>query len=133
MCSICQEIVRFGRDYLLNKMKKASSYNLGPLEQEVMECIWHTGKCAVSDVYDCLKQRKQIAYTTLMTIMTRLAEKGFLSRELVGKSYLYSPVESKNQTIKNIISKVMESVVDKFGFEAIAYFSEELEKFPKKK
>lgn len=107
--------------------------NLGPLEQEVMECIWNSEKSTVSDVYECLKKDRQIAYTTVMTIMTRLTEKGFLSRKLIGKSYLYSPKQNKNETIKNTVAKVIESIVNKFGSEAVAYFSEELEKFPKNK
>jgi len=113
-----------------NFIYRSRTYNLGPLEQEIMECIWSIGNCTVSDIYQCLIQRRQIAYTTIMTIMTRLTEKRFLSRKFIGKSYLYSPIDSKSKTLRNTVFKVIEVMINRFGSEAVAYFAEELEKFP---
>ena len=105
-----------------------TSYNLGPLEQEVMDCIWKEKEVTVSDIHACLKKRRKIAYTTVMTIMTRLAEKGFLARKMEGKAYVYTPKKTKEQTAKGVVKKIVNSLVDQYGQEAVTAFTDELKK-----
>lgn len=106
-----------------------TSYDLGPLEQEVMNCLWQDKEASVRDVQNCLKKSRKIAYTTVMTIMARLTEKGFLKRKLKGKAYIYSPKKSKEQTAKNAIEKIVNSLVEQYGREAISAFTDELKKY----
>ncbi|KKQ52354.1 hypothetical protein A2865_00310 [Candidatus Woesebacteria bacterium RIFCSPHIGHO2_01_FULL_39_17] len=105
-----------------------TSYNLGPLEQEVMDCIWKEKEVTVSDIHACLKKRRKIAYTTVMTIMTRLTEKGFLTRKMEGKAYIYSPKKTKEQTAKGVVKKIVNSLVDQYGHEAVTAFTDELKR-----
>ena len=105
-----------------------TSYNLGPLEQEVMDCLWKEKSISVSGIHQCLQKKRKIAYTTVMTIMTRLTEKGFLIRKMEGKAYLYSPKKSKEQTAKNVIKKIVNSLVDQYGHEAVTAFTDELKR-----
>lgn len=111
---------------------KANNYNLGPLELEIMECIWEKGDSTVSDIHSCLTKKREIAYTTVMTIMMRLWQKNYLKRTKDGKNYIYTPKKTKDQTIKNTVSQVLESLISKFGIEAVAYFSDEVEKYEKR-
>lgn len=111
---------------------KLINYNLGPLELEVMEYIWSKNNCSVSDTHNYLISKRAIAYTTVMTIMMRLWQKGYLKRIKKGKTYLYSYKKNKDQTIKSSISKLIEGFASKFGIEAIAYFTEEIEKYEKR-
>ncbi len=104
-----------------------NSYNLGPLEQEVMDCVWREESVSVRDVHSCLKKSRKIAYTTVMTIMTRLTDKGFLMRKRQGKAFFYSPKKTKEQTAKTMIRRIIDSLVDQFGEEAVIAFSDELE------
>lgn len=110
-----------------------TTYNLGPLEQEVMDCAWRDEEVSVRDVYSCLKGKRKIAYTTVMTIMSRLTEKGFLSRKKQGKAFLYFPKKTKEQAAKTMIGKIVNSLVDQFGEEAVVAFSDELEHKKRKK
>ena len=105
-----------------------TTYNLGPLEQEVMDCLWDEKNLSVSNVHNCLKLKRKIAYTTVMTIMMRLVDKGFLTRSLEGKAYLYSPKKSKEQTAKGVIKKFVNSLVDQYGQEAVTAFTDELKR-----
>lgn len=109
------------------------SYNLGPLEKEVMDCVWREKAVSVREVRSCLKKSRKIAYTTVMTIMTRLADKGFLTRKKRGKAYLYSPKKTKEQAAKKMVGKIIDSLVDQFGEEAVIAFSDELELKKQKK
>lgn len=106
-----------------------ATYNLGPLEQEVMDCVWAEENVSVREIYVCLKKRRRIAYTTVMTIMMRLTEKGFLTRKLEGKAYIYSPKKSKEQTAKNVVKRIINSLVDQYGKEAVTAFTDELKRY----
>src|SRR3990167_9524423 len=104
------------------------SYNLGPLEQEAMDCLWEEKNASVSDVHQCLQKKHKIAYTTIMTIMMRLTEKGFLTRKMEGKAYIYSPKKTKEQTAKGVVKKIVNSLVDQYGHEAVTAFTDELKR-----
>lgn len=110
-----------------------STYTLGPLEQEVMDCAWREEVVSVKDVHSCLKKSRKIAYTTVMTIMTRLTEKGLLTRNKQGKAFFYSPKKTREQTVKTMIGKIIDSLVDQFGEEAVVAFSDELKLKKRKK
>ncbi len=106
----------------------ARSFSLGPLEREVMGCLWGSQGETVRDVHGCLRENRKIAYTTVMTVMTRLTKKGYLGRKIKGKAYVYSPIRTKKQTARVIVGRAVSSLVDQFGEEAIVAFSDEVDK-----
>ena len=115
-------------------MNKDYGKVLGTLETEVMEIIWHAEKpISVSEVVTLLKQKREIAYTTVMTIMMRLSEKGLLKRTPSGKAYLYKPAVSKDAFLTRISRQIIKNIVSTFGDTAIAHFAKELESVPENK
>jgi predicted transcriptional regulator len=95
---------------------------LGPLEAEVMNIVWHAGEpITVRQLLDRLnKGRKpKLAYTTAMTVMSRLADKGALTRRRQGRGYVYEA------TVTDTAGIAVRQVVREFGDEAIAHFVEE--------
>lgn len=67
---------------------------LGELERAVMEVLWQTDAAlSVRDVHAALADR-DLAYTTVMTVLDRLAKKGICSRELEGRAWLYRPART---------------------------------------
>jgi predicted transcriptional regulator len=68
----------------------------GDLEAAVMERLWSYHRAAnVREVLDDLRQDRELAYTTVMTVMDKLHRKGWLRRTRVGRAYLYEPVASR--------------------------------------
>ncbi len=68
----------------------------GELEKAVMDRLWSYGRPAsVRQVLGDLRQRRVIAYTTVMTVMDKLHKKGWLRRRMVGRAYLYEPVAAR--------------------------------------
>src|SRR5680860_1755722 len=65
-----------GSSHHLNTGNEGLGQVLGDLEAEIMECMWDLGSASVRRVHECLQEDRNIAYTTVMTVMTRLAEKG---------------------------------------------------------
>ena len=105
-------------------MKKVS---LGPLEQEVMACIWEKKTCTARDIVDCLSQDREIAYNTVQTIMTRLVEKGLLKRKLEGKTHVYKPAAKQKNILSSLINQTMGSFTGQFGEEALIAFVDGLD------
>ncbi|MEO3870619.1 BlaI/MecI/CopY family transcriptional regulator [Nonomuraea sp. B12E4] len=69
---------------------------LGELESTIMDRMWSNRRPAsVRDVLEDLRREREIAYTTVMTVMDKLHTKGLLRREPVGRAYVYEPISTK--------------------------------------
>ena len=99
-----------------------SRSDFGPLESEVMAAIWSAGgPVAVRKIVDVLNELRAepLAYTTVMTVMSRLTEKEVLSRRKAGRSYLY---EANAPDAAGIAVK---DVLRAYGDVAVAHFVDE--------
>jgi len=99
---------------------------LGDLEAEIMECMWELGSASVREVHECLAEKREIAYTTVMTVMSRLSEKGMLQRTQEGRAYLYAPVESRDAFCTNVVRRVLDGLFGGAGRPVLAHFVENL-------
>lgn len=117
----------------MNK-KQVTGKVLGELESEIMEIIWRQkSPVSVKDVIEILSKRRQIAYTTVMTIMARLVNKGVLVRHLNGPSYLYKPKVTREQFIAKAVHGIFSSAVSTLGEEVLTHFVKEIQKINPKK
>ena len=108
-------------------MKEELSRVLGPLEAEVMQVLWPAGEpLSVRAVMDEMNRGREtpLAYTTVMTVMARLAEKEILTRQLHGRGYLYEPAVPDAATI------AVRNVVRDFGDAAVTGFLDEARSDP---
>lgn len=99
---------------------------LGPLETAVMDRLWKRGSATVRDVVDDIGRSRSLAYTTVMTIMTRLHGKGLLVRERDGKTYVYRPAFTRDEHRARLSREIVRGLVDEFGDVALAHFTAEL-------
>ncbi len=107
---------------------------LGGLEKEIMKTVWMTKRSVtVREVFSVIAQDRSIAYTTVMTIMGRLVNKGLLKRQTVGKAYMYKAAYSKDKFLGKISRQIINNLLSSFGETAIAHFTEELERIPANK
>jgi predicted transcriptional regulator len=100
----------------------------GPLEAEVMRVVWKAdAPVSVRDVLAQLNRRRTplLAYTTVMTVMSRLAGKGVLTREVDGRGYRYAAALPDEAAI------AVREVVRDFGEAAVAQFVDEARADPK--
>ena len=105
--------------------------NLGPLEHQVMDLVWQQKNATVYSVVEQLCQEKKLAYTTVMTVMTRLTKKGVLVREKKGKMFFYKPKEAKNQFIHSLVQTTIQKMISAFGDEALVAFLDETKQLSK--
>jgi predicted transcriptional regulator len=101
--------------------KNKSGGNLGPLEAAVMDAVWAAGEpVAVRAVVDELNSKRDepLAYTTVMTVMGRLAKKGTLRRRKEGRGFLYEASAPDQAGL------AVKEVLDNYGDAAVAHFVE---------
>jgi len=99
---------------------------LGDLEAEVMECVWDLGSASVKDVHRCVLERRDIAYTTVMTVMTRLAEKGLLVRRQEGRAYVYTPSVPKDEFCVDVVKDFVGGLFGQVDRPVLAHFVQSL-------
>lgn len=100
---------------------------LGPLESEIMDVVWNLDEVTVRDVHGSLSERREIAYTTVMTTLGRLADKGFLRRIQDQPAHRYTAVVTREQYAKTTVKSVVDWLVDHFPDPAVAYFVDKVE------
>ena len=82
---------------------------LAPLELDCMNTLWPMGQGTVREIRDSLATRRPRAYTTIMTIMDRLARKGIVERRKVGRAYIYRPNLSAEDARSHALGQVIEN------------------------
>lgn len=77
-----------------------------------MKVVWSRDKATVRDVYEALREKRTIAYTTVMTMMRILEEKGYLKKTLVDRAHVYKPAQRRQQVIAAMVRDFLERVFD---------------------
>ncbi len=106
----------------LRTSRKGIHQVLGDLEADIMELMWRKSPASVREVHESLAEDRSIAYTTVMTVMSRLAEKGLLNREQHGRAYLYVPAQSREEFCSETIDTVMQGLLGGFGEPVLSHF-----------
>jgi predicted transcriptional regulator len=101
---------------------------LGSLELEVMEFMWQAGEATVRQVGKSINRIRPIAYTTVMTVMGHLVDKGLLTRTMEGNRYRYRLTQSKSEFLYQASQRMIRTLVNDFGDLAVAGFLGEISK-----
>jgi len=97
----------------------------GELEAVIMDRLWTWGEAAtVRAVVDDLVGEREIAYTTVMTVMDNLYRKGWLERERQGKAWLYEPTLSREEYSARLMREALDDSGDRET--AFAHFVEQM-------
>ena len=80
-------------------MPRKKSPTLTDLETDIMKTVWQRGKVTVRDVYEALRETRNLAYTTVLTVLGTLTEKGIVHREMRDRTYVYRPRVSHEEAV----------------------------------
>jgi predicted transcriptional regulator len=105
---------------MMAKKNPLRSNPLGNLETDVMGVVWELGRASVQDVKDNLEPHRKLAYTTVMTVMSRLAEKGMLKRQKEGRAYVYTPAASREKVAGSLLRSMVNQLYDGATGRAVA-------------
>ena len=85
---------------------------LTPQELAIMKVIWRLEKATVRDVYEALREKRIVAYTTVMTMMKILEEKGYLKKVRLERAYEYRPARPRHQVVGAMVRDFLDRVFD---------------------
>lgn len=93
-----------------------------------MQAVWNGRDVTVRDVQVALESSRPVAYTTVMTTMGRLADKGFLRRVETQPAHRYSALVAREEYARTAVKSVLDWLVGQFGDPAVAYFVDRVER-----
>jgi BlaI family transcriptional regulator, penicillinase repressor len=83
-----------------------------PLELECLKALWEIGEGNVRAVQQQMEPRKRLAYTTVMTLLERLAKKGGVARRKVGRAFFYTPTIDREAMRRKAIQELADSLFE---------------------
>jgi BlaI family transcriptional regulator, penicillinase repressor len=87
---------------------RRSILDLAPLELDCMNALWRLGEATVRDIHAALATTRPRAYTTIMTILDRLAQKGMVERQKAGRAWVYKAHLSADQARTRAVTRLVE-------------------------
>ena len=94
----------------MNNKRKSPPKKLGELEQVVMEHIWSEGTATAESCRLALAERWSMKDSTARTILRRLEEKGFLTHDVEGRTFIFRPSEPR----QNVAARAVKQIIDRF-------------------
>lgn len=89
---------------------KKSLTPLGETEMEILHHVWELGEATVAEVQQRILADRKVAYTTVMTIMKNLNDKGYLKYRKDGVTYVYSAAQEPENVQFNLVGKLIDKV-----------------------
>ncbi len=85
---------------------------LSDVQLEVMQEVWARGEVTVTDVWQSLQAKREVARNTILTLMDRLEKKGWLSKRAVANAHLYKATVSQKKTMGQVVKNFVETTFD---------------------
>lgn len=77
-----------------------------------MKIVWRHEQATVRDVYETMLETRHVAYTTVMTMMRILEDKGYLKKTMVDRAHVYRPAKPRQQVVGAMVRDFVERVFD---------------------
>ena len=94
-------------------------------ELEIMKVVWKLESATVRQVYETMLKRRQIAYTTVMTMMNILEQKGYLVKDQADRAYVYRPLQPQSQVIRSMVREFVDRVFNGSAEPLVAHLVED--------
>jgi predicted transcriptional regulator len=85
---------------------------LTPQELAIMKVVWTLGTATVRDIYDRLRRRRPVAYTTVLTMMKILEQKGYVKKNRAERAFVYRPARPRQQVLGGMVREFIDRVFD---------------------
>jgi predicted transcriptional regulator len=95
---------------MIHRKKSGPAKGLGELEQAVLEALWLAGDSTAEQCREALQASHPMKDSTVRTVLRRLEEKGYLTHEVRGRTYVYRPSEQR----QSVAARAAKQLVDRF-------------------
>ena len=89
---------------------RPAAATLTPHELDIMKLVWEREEATVRDVYEALRARRRIAYTSVLTMMNVLERKGHLRKRAEGRSFAYQAARPRGQVVRAMVREFVQRV-----------------------
>jgi len=89
-------------------MARRKSPTLTEVELELMDLLWEKGRATVAELVEALPAERPLAYSSVLTMMRILEQKGYVEHEKESRAYIYRPLVDRKQAQKSVISYLLE-------------------------
>jgi len=96
-------------------------------ELEIMKIVWQRGSATVREVYEEMLRHRKIAYTTVMTMMGILEQKGRLKKTEDGRAFVYTPTEPQTKVVGSMVQEFVRRVFNGSAQPLLVHLVENLE------
>lgn len=90
---------------------RGAGHVLGELESAVMEVLWTKSEQTVNEVEERLREKRDIAHTTVLTTLDRMYRKSYLTREKQAKAFVYSPRYTRSEFERTMAQEVLGALI----------------------
>lgn len=84
--------------------------SLSELQLSLMRVLWQRGEASTADVAEALRSERDLAHTTVATLLTRLEKRGLLASRREGRSLLYTPLVSEAEVQRSMVGSLLDSL-----------------------
>ena len=98
-----------------------------------MKVVWRLGEATVRDVYEALREERAIAYTTVMTMMRILDDKGYLDKTLVDRAHVCRPTKAQHQVVGAMVKDFVDRVFDGASESLLVHLAKDRRLTPKQR
>lgn len=81
-------------------------------ELEILKVLWDTGPASVREVFRRLSVDKDLAYNTVQTLLRIMEEKGLVTHDVEGRTFVYSPCYSRDESVVRFLDRVFDGAAD---------------------
>ncbi|HET7697357.1 MAG TPA: BlaI/MecI/CopY family transcriptional regulator [Vicinamibacterales bacterium] len=85
---------------------------LTPQELAIMKVVWRLESATVRDIYEQLRENRDVAYTTVLTMMKILEQKGYVKKTRADRAFLYRPARPRQQVLGGMVREFIDRVFD---------------------
>jgi len=112
----------------MKRRKEPTRPDLSPLELEVMNVVWDLGECSSAEVIEVFSEKRQLAETTIRTVLANIRKKGYLEPvPTVERGFRVKPVVSKREVARRSLKQMLSNLFDGSPREAISFLIKEEE------
>jgi predicted transcriptional regulator len=93
--------------FMVGKHPKANIASLGTAEAEILRLVWDLKEASAQQIWEALPEGRDVAPATVLTVLRRLRDKGFLKSRTLGKAHFFSPAIQPQQVISKKVGELL--------------------------
>ena len=93
-------------------MRKQKTHRLGDLQLKIMKIFWQRGECAVSDVFSEISKERDLAYTTIATMLRKMEARGLITHRADGRTFIYRAAIDEQSVTSNMSEHLLDRLFE---------------------